>query len=335
MFKKIRRPGRSHKEGSVKKIFFYFVFGLICAVFLFIAPMGSQFMGESQVAKVGRERIMIKELRDLEENLKQDYQKQGQVEEWDEATLNNIRSTALGQLIDIYSIYISSKKEGFFLSDQELRDSIQSFPEFQEKGRFLYSRYLEFLKFRKISPKSFEEKIRKAQTAQNWSELFDKAFQTTDLEKQQNKKRNQYTIRLEYAEIQAEELKEDEIFKLLKDKNKKSLELLLKKAGVSWQKTEDFSLFLPVRTFIAQNPKIMSAIIGYLPKTGLIPSLIRDNNKIYIVNILSFSKKSAESEKENQLEMLLSQNFGKSNELFEAWLKAQKEQIRIKKNPKF
>ena len=334
MFKKIRRPGRSHKENSVKKIISYFVFGLICAVFLFIAPMGAQFMGEGMVAKVGRERLMIRELKQLEENLKQNYQKQRNVEEWDEATLDQIRSSALQQLIDLYIVYISSKKEGFFISDQELRDRIQSFSVFQEKDRFLYSRYLEFLKIQRLSPKRFEEKIRKAQTFQNWQDSFNKAFQTNELEKQQNKKRNQYKINLEYAEIQAEEFKEEEISKLLKEKKLKKLNLLLKKAGVSWQKTGDFSLFLPVQTLIAQNQKIMSAITAHLPKKGLIPLLIRDNNKLYIVNILSFSKETP-SEKENRLDLFLSQNFGKSNQLFDSWLKAQTRKIPIKKRKDF
>ena len=326
MLKKIRRPGRSRKEGSLKKIFSYFVFGLICAVFLFIAPMGSQFMGEGLVAKVGRERIMSRELRQLEESLKQNYQNQRNIEELDESILTRIRSEALKQLIDLYVIYSSSKREGFLISDQELRDSIQSFPVFQEKGRFLYSRYLEWLKIQKMSPRRFEEKIRKAQTAQNWSESFNKAFQTNSLEKQQNEKRRAYRINLEYAEIKMEEVKEDEISELLKSKNK--INRFLKKAEISWEKTGDFSLFLPVRTFIAQNQKIVSAIIDHLPKTGLIPDLVRDNNKLYILNILSFSK---ESSGEEALDFLLSQNFGKSNQLFESWMRVQSEEIPIKR----
>ena len=329
MFKKIRRPGRSHKDSSFKKIFTYFIFGLICAVFLFIAPMGSQLIGEGMVAKVGREQIMIRELKQLEEVIKENYQRQRKMEEWDEASLEQIRSSALQQLIDLYMVYSSSKREGFFISDQELKDNIQSFPVFQEKGRFLYSRYLEFLKLRRISPKRFEEQLRKQQTFQSWQDLFNKAFQTNELEKQQNKARDRYKIQLEYAEMQAEEIKEEEVSKLLKEKNSQQLKLLLKKAGVSWQKTGEFALFLPIQTPIAQNQKMISAIIAHLPEKGWIPSLVRDNNKLYAINIVSFSQDLPKKE-ENPLDLFLSQNYGKSNQMFETWLKAQAKKIPIK-----
>ena len=330
MFKKIRRPGRSHKDSSFKKIFTYFIFGLICAVFLFIAPMGSQLIGEGMVAKVGREQIMARELKQLEEAIKDNYQRQRKVEEWDEASLDQIRSSALQQLIDLYMVYSSSKREGFFISDQELKDNIQSFPVFQEKGRFLYSRYLEFLKLRRISSKRYEEQVRRQQTVQNWQELFDKAFQSNELEKQRNKKREQYKVQLEYAEMQAEEIKEEEVSLFLKEKNLKELNLLLKKAGGNWQKTGEFALFLPTQTLIAQNQKVMSAIISHLPEKGLIPSLVRDNNKLYAINIVSFSQKEA-SKEENPLDLFLSQNYEKSNYLFETWLKAQKIPIKVLK----
>ena len=101
-------------------------------------------------------------------------------------------------------------------------------------------------------------------------------------------------------------------------------------ASSSWEETGVFSLISPVGKPIAQNEKILQTIISQLPNKGLAPDIIRDSNKIYIINILSFEVKDVQEE-ELEIERLLSQNFGKSDQVFENWLAIKSKNIKIQK----
>ena len=132
--------------------------------------------------------------------------------------------------------------------------------------------------------------------------------------------------------LKATEIKEEEIEPFLQAKNKKEVEKFLKKAQAKWEKTGLFSLFLPFSVPIAQNKTIMKNVIKQLPSTGLIPQLIREDNTIYIVDVLDFTKGKISSE-DKQLEALISQNFEKSSRLFNSWVSAQKKHIKVKIKP--
>ncbi|MBC6415231.1 MAG: SurA N-terminal domain-containing protein [Bdellovibrionales bacterium] len=328
MFEKLRRPGRSYKDGVFKKFFSYFVFGAICIVFLFIAPMGSQLTGNNVVAKVGPYRISSRELRNIEENLRRQYQ--NRMDSDNSVFQKQIRTQALQYLIDSYLIYILTQKEGFFITDQELRDMIQSLPVFQDKGRFLYSQYIAFLKSQNLSPHRFEERIRRSQLGEVMSDLFDKLAPPNDLELVKKAEKYQFKINFQYVELKIEEVEEEKLRDLLKLQDKSGINRFLSQLNIQWKETGVFSLFLPIRQEIAQNKKIREALISYLPETGVIPSLIRDNNKIYIVNVLSFSQQEIDSEEE-RLERLFSRNFKKSGLLFDSWLSFYEEKIKIQK----
>ena len=155
MLEKIRRPGRSYRDGSFKKFFSYFILGLICAMFLFIAPMGTQLNTQGVVAQVGSHIIRSRELRNIEENLKRQYQSRLNSDSRSEALLAQIRSQALQHLINTYTVYLLAKKEDFFVSNKELRETIKDFPAFQEEERFLHSRYQAFFKKSKSKSISF------------------------------------------------------------------------------------------------------------------------------------------------------------------------------------
>lgn len=330
MLEKIRRPGRSYKDGIFKKSFSYLVLGLICAMFLFIAPMGTQLNTQGVVAQVGPHLIRSRELRNIEENLKRRYQSRLNSESAPEALQDQIRSQALQHLIDTYTIDLLAEKEGFFISDKELRETIRGFSGFQEKERFLRSRYQAFLKSQNLSPALFEERIRRSKRTEDWISSFKKGTPANKLEEIKQKERHQYKINFQYAELKTKEIEEEKLVAFLKTKDQKGLNQFLKSAGADWKETGVFSLILPIGQAIAQNEKVIQTLLSHLPDKGLVPQIIRDSNKIYVVKILSFDRKEAQAE-ELEIERLLSRSFGKSSQLFEDWLSAESEKIKIQK----
>ena len=334
MLDKIRRPGRSYKDGTLKKIFTYIIFGLICIVFLFIAPMGVNLTGKGVAGKVGSHYISQRELRVLEENLRNQYK--SRLEQADEERTQNIqkeiRSRALQYLVRLYLINSALHKERVFLTNEELAGSIQSIPVFQEDGRFLNSRYQTFLKRQNLQAVRFEESIRREQLVKNWEKTFNQALSSNELEEEKKQARYKYKVNFRYVTLNSTEINEEELEPFVKSKNKPEIEKFLKKAQVKWEKTGSFSLFLPLGVSIAQNELIMDKLINQLPNTGLIPELIREGNKIFLVEVLSFVEGKPNPE-EKRLEALFSQNFEKSIRLFDSWLELKREQIKVQINP--
>ncbi|MCZ0932385.1 MAG: SurA N-terminal domain-containing protein [Oligoflexia bacterium] len=335
MLDKLRRPGRSYRDGKLKKIFSVVVFGLICIVFVFIAPMGINLMGEGVVGQVGSEFIRVRDLRVLEENLRNQYK--SRLEQADEETYSKlqqqIRSIALQNLVSIYVINYALQKEGLFLTDKELISTIQNIPYFQEEGRFLNSRYMAFLKSQNLSSSRFEERVRREKLADNWQKTFNQAVSSNELEKEKSQARHQYKVNLRYVTLKAEEIAEEKLEPFVQEKNKKEIEKFLKKAQVKWEQTGLFSLLLPLRVSIAHNETIMTAVLNQLPSKGLIPKLIRDDNKVHVVEVLSFSKEKNISPEDKQLADLISQNFEKSSRLFNSWMSTQRKHIKVEINP--
>ena len=333
MLDKLRRPGRSHKEGHFKKIFTVSFFGLICIVFIFIGPMGAQLAGKGVVGKVGNEFIQTRELRLLEENFKNQYKSRLEQadEEQSSRLTKQIRQMALQNLVQLYLINYALQKEDLFLTDEELIKSIQDSPVFQEKGRFSKSRYITILKNIKLSRSHFEQSERKRLLVDNWQKTFNKAIVSNELEKEKKQARHQYKVNLRYAEMNAGKIEEEKLEPFIKEKNKREINNFLKKAQVKWEKTGVFSLLLPMGVSVAHNEILMSAVIEQLPSKGLIPKLIREENKVYVVEVLSFSKENI-SKEDKQLSDLMSQNFDKYNRLFKSWLSTKREHIKVEIN---
>ncbi|MCY4512891.1 MAG: SurA N-terminal domain-containing protein [Bdellovibrionales bacterium] len=336
MLEKIRRPGQANKTGQFKKIISYFIFMLICLVFVFFTPMTSQLIGYGQgvVATVGRQSVYSRELDLLERNLRERYKDRFNTASASEAQKleRQIRQTALAQLLNGYLVSAGAEKEGFFVSDGELRELIRSIPVFQEKGRFIYSRYMAYLKSQYLKPVGFETQIRRDIIRENWRGIFFKAAQSNQLEQDKNKKRSLYRVTARLAET---ELKTDllsQLEPLMKTQNIREVSEILKKSKVEWKTVKAFS---PGRIGLPQfqnNKKVQQIIFDYLPQTGLIPQVITSRGKIYVVEVTSFEKKSSDFSGVNDKNVLLS--FDKPMQLFENWLKFQEKTIEVNINEK-
>lgn len=337
MLEKIRRPGKANKTGQIKKFFAYFVFGLICLVFVFFTPITSQLTGYGGgiVATVGQVSVRAGELDFLEKNLREQHRDRFNTISASEAQRleRRLKQNALSHLLNGYLVFAGAGKEGFLVSDQELRAFIHSLPIFQDKGQFIYSRYRAFLKSEYLSPVSFEAQIRRDIVQENWMGLFFKSVQSNQLENEKNKMRGLYTATARFAEMDLTSALLDELEPLMQKQNRKGLSGVLKRSGVKWQTVEAFS---PGRVSIPQfrdNKKVQQAVFDYLPETGLIPQAIKSHGKIYIVDIVSFEEKPPVLPDTAAGNRLL--NFDKPSRLFEDWLEFQKETIKVSVNEQF
>ncbi len=331
MFDKLRRPGRSLKEGKAKKFFSYFLFGAICLIFVFLIPGGPKIAGEGVVAYVGNEPIRTREFRRMEEIVKQSYQ--SRLEQADDQSLlkiqEEIKQTTKIEIIRKYLLIQGAQKAGFFVSDKELRSEIRSFPSFQENGHFLYSRYLNFLKSQRLQPSRFEDRVRKDKMVQNWVNLFKKSIILNNVEREKKTQRHIYKVNFRYVLLNSFDIEEEILEPFVKAGNIQQIDRFLKKHKVSWEKTGVFSVVSGSNASITQNQNLMEVVISHLPHKGIIPKLIRQTEKLYIVDVLSF-KKGNISPQDQQLESFLRRRFDKASRLLNSWIELQRQKVKIK-----
>ncbi len=330
MFEKWRRPGRSRKEGSLKKLFSYIIFGTICLVFVFLAPVGSRFAGESILGYVGKVPIRAGDIRRIEEHLnrRQNFLEKAEGEKHAQIK-KEIRKQAIQQFISSSLIDQGAQKNGFFIGKKELIEEIRAFPDFQKDGQFLYSKYLNILKSQRLKVSRFENLIRKDKLVKNWIDLSEKAIFSNKIEKKKQKERQSYKTRIRYAPIPTEKAEEESLKPLVQKGNLKKINEFLKEKQIQWEEPAPFSIAPAFRNPIVQNQNLMEALIHHLPSKGLIPRWLRQNNKIYIIQVLSFKKENM-SPQEQKIEKLLNQRFfDKSVRFLDSWLNFQKQRIKV------
>ncbi len=336
MFEKLRKPNKARRKGRLKSIFSYVIFGIICLVFVFLSPMSSQFFGEGVVAYVGSKPIRSREFRLIEENLRFQYQQQLNKAGTDEFQnlQNQIRENVIQQLINMYFVSQAAEESGFMVSDKELQDEIKSFSFLQRNGRFIYSQYLSFLKSKRLSPVRFEDHIRRFKTTQNWRDIFVKSISSNVLERNKNHERNLYKVKLRFAEIPLSETKVERLETLVLERNLNEVNNFLRKNKISWEVSKEVS---PINSFalpILRDRNIMKSIIDHLPSRGLIPKLMMKENKIYLVEILSFKKIPLNKyNKGFAVSPLL--DYEKSDRLFKNWMTTQEKEFPIKRSKTF
>ena len=334
MFEKLRRPNKAKKKGRVKAFFSYIIFGAICLVFVFLSPMSGQIFGEGVVAYVGSKPIRSREFRLIEESLRSQYQQRlnEATEDESQRLQNQIRKQALQQLINMYLISQAAEKSGFRVSDEELQDEIRSYPVFQRNGRFVYSRYLSYLKSQKLSSSRFEDRIRRFKTTKNWRGIFIKSISSNRLEKNKNREKNRYQIKLRFAEIPFSKVTTQELEPLVFKKNLSQINKLLRQNKIRWETSKEIS---PIDSFalsILKNKDFVEHIISHLPATGLIPKLMIKEDKSYVIEILSFKKTRTNKQNERFAAFSSFFDYEKSARLFERWVDVQKEEFPIKRS---
>ena len=329
MLNKIRKPTLIAK-GGVKRLFAYVFFGLICFILVLFMPITSQFTGRGAVAYIGKQSISSREYSFFTQNLRSQYADRldkASLEEADKLE-NQIRKRALDQLVNMYVISQGADEEGFFVADSAVQEEIQSFPVFQDRGRFIYSRYTEILKNQRIPPGDFEKRIRRQILIEDWRSLFFTALQSNALEEEASQ--NPFKVRVRFALLSDLDVsKEKKLQGLLREKESHEEVLhFLESLKVKWKTPGEISPSVK-RLFQFDNSEILlKAVLDYIPKKGFVPQIIFSRDKRYVAEILNF-RKAKEEAKEN-FSLLLS--YEKPFRFFEGWLESRRKQTPIRFN---
>ncbi len=140
----------------------WIIFGAIIVVFVFWG--GSTYWSKeaNMVAKVDRHIITAQQyskayedtLRALQENL-------GTAPTPDMIKSLGLKEKVLDQMVDDYILSLEARKAGVTISDEELQSIIQSFPPFQQDGKFSEGNYRRVLEYQRLTPAEFEDMQRK------------------------------------------------------------------------------------------------------------------------------------------------------------------------------
>ena len=327
MFEKLRRPGRSKSQGSLKKAFSYVVFGAICLVFVFLIPMTPNLLGEGAIAFVDGRPIHGREFRRVHERVQSQYQErldkadsklyarlQGEIEK---------RATSL--IVEQTIAEVAASRSGLTVGQKELRDEISQIPLFQEKGQFLYSKYLNFLKSQRLRADYFERSMEKDILRFQWRRVLDQATKGSKLEAKKHKQMENFRVNFKYVELDLDTY--DQLELSLKESSQK-LNEFLKSKKVEWEDTGEFDFFSAFGIPITTNKKIMDEVAKALPKKGLIKKIIKDKDKVYLVEILSFAKKSP-SETEKKIQELFKSRSTLSDRVYANWFEHYQKKIKV------
>ena len=334
MLNKIRKP--SLAAGSqLKKFFAYLFFGLICFILVLFMPITSRLTGGGSVIQIGKQSISSREYNLVIRNLKAQYAdrlnkaKEAEIQRLE----SQIQQRALDQLINIYVISQGAEKEGFFVANRAVQEEVQSFPVFQEGGRFIYSRYREILKNQKLPPGEFETRIRRQILIQDWRNIFFTAFQANALEK--DKGQNPFKIKVRFASL--DESLEISLEKQLRsflevEEKHQEASRLLKNLNLKWKTTNEFSPSFQRLFELDNNETLLKAVLSYIPKKGFLPRLVSSKGRQYVAEILSFRQ---EEEEKKAVDFNLLLNYEKPLRFFENWLKDQKDNTPIQINKRY
>ena len=337
MFKKIRQPGRT------KSITAYFIFSLICLVFIFLGVPIEPLSGIGGFAAlVNKQVISIADFNQRLNIAQQNRQSKNNAEQQKE-----FRNLIISQLINEKLIAQNADQEGLTTSDQELSQFIQSQSVFQENGVFQNSLYSSYLRANQLSPTNFEEKFRQYTVIERLEKLFSKIFLTSQLEKKKNKELDRVLFKLKYITIpltQFASYKEDlgQWQKLISQP--KLLKKEINKRKLDWISTSKVNLrnlnqALPL---LQDEEQLFKALIQKIPNTGLVPQLIIQTDSVIIVQISQFEIKKVQdflsskniSSKNSSKDTQDILSFATSRMIFSSWLQFLRDQSRIQINPK-
>lgn len=162
--------------------YFYFLFFIVILSFIFWG-VGVDRSTVVTVAEVGREKITIEEFWRAYENTRQAYREIfGEQFDPELEKKLNLREAVLNTLIDEKVLLITARQLGITVTDKELQNAIMNDPRFIRDGVFRRDVYFRALELSRLTPKMFEESLRRQLTLQKMSRLIGSVVDLTPFE---------------------------------------------------------------------------------------------------------------------------------------------------------
>jgi peptidyl-prolyl cis-trans isomerase D len=181
MFDEVRKPGRA------KSIIAYILFGAIILVFALFGISPDRFGGSAgggTAAVVNETTISVAEFRQrldmVERNAK--AQLDQMPPEQRDMIRKSLMQRTLEQMIMGEVIYQNASQKGILAPDSEIRDYLFNVPIFQDQGRFVREKYVQFLQGSGQTSDAFEGLIRKEIVTRKMQEIFATAMTPANAE---------------------------------------------------------------------------------------------------------------------------------------------------------
>lgn len=163
--------------------FFYILFFIVILSFIFWGVGSVDKSTAVPVVKIGKEQITLEDFwtaYDRARNFYKDVYKDKFNDELEKQL--NIKQLVLDALINERVLFITAKKAGITVTDEELEDAIINDPAFLRDGRFNKDIYLRILDLNRMTPEFFESMKRKEITALKMRRLVGESVALTDID---------------------------------------------------------------------------------------------------------------------------------------------------------
>lgn len=321
------------KNMTRKNILAYLIFGAIILVFVFFGyqASGPQMIGYA--ARVNDKTISITEFQSSLTQMMQFYSglMGGQMSESPEMQAQ-MRNSALDQLIQREVVAQGAFREGFQVTDSEIRDLLLKAPTFQKDGVFQRSYYEAYLQNQKTTAARFESQLKRDLVVDRVRKSITDGvtpFQS-ELSKIQKLKSQVYTV--DYLKIDEEALKGKVTLEELggKLKDKAAFEAQVQALGLKWNTAQPISLDQDRVPEVGVSDRLMSELFKLKEKGQLIPEVLSTTQGYFAVRLNKLETKSPGADvvqsSKNQV------GSQRSNEILMKWTKNLSEKFSIEKN---
>ncbi len=162
--------------------YFYFLFFIIILSFIFWG-VGVGTPTAVAVAEVGREKITVEEFWRAYENTRWAYREiYGEKFTPEMEKKLNLKEAVLNTLIYEEVLLTTARQLGITVTDKELQNAIMNDPRFMRDGVFRRDIYFRALNLSRLTPKMFEESLRRQFTLQKMSRLIGSVIDLTPFE---------------------------------------------------------------------------------------------------------------------------------------------------------
>ena len=331
MFEKLRKPILA------KNVISYFIFGLICLVFVFIGvPVGQMSNMGGAALVVNNKVIPWSEYRNYLELIEQ--QSQGSFGAGLETKRQEqLRKQAIDTLLNTELINQEVDHLGLISSNKAVRDKIVELPFFQEEGRFTHSKYRAFLSARRFSAGYFESLIRKEMQTAYFQNLFNIAIRISKEEKERERWLKSFVVKVDYIQFSYNDLKPEEfnnINSVVQEGDIALLDQIIKDKKWKWEQTNSFDLSHVSLPGLESQRALFDEVLNHLPETGLIKNIIGLRDQSFILRVDTFDQKAHRIEEDIPLSDDFFANRLLAQMTFLSWVRSARSSAKLKFNPR-
>jgi peptidyl-prolyl cis-trans isomerase D len=326
------------KNLTKRNIVAYFIFGAIILVFVLFGYQsrtpggGGSAMGYA--ARVNEKTISLPEFQNSLQQMMQFYSglMGGKLNDSPEMQMQ-MRNSALDQLIQREIVAQAAQKEGYLVTDAEIRDILLKAPSFQKDGVFQRSYYEGYLQQLKTTANRFESQLKRDLVVDRVRKSITDGIVPfeSELAKIQKLKSKAYVV--DFIKLDGDALKDKASLEELgaKLKDPKAFEAEVQKLGLKWVTAQPATLDQDRIQELGSSQRLMNEIFKLTEKGQVIPEVMPTSQGLYAIKLNKIEDKTAA--KPESLEATKGQiSAQKSNEFLTAWTKNVAKNFTIEKN---